>query len=247
MKEKILGWNLAEIVDLFNFIDNNGGSKSSAFSEFALKFNKSAGSVRNFYYKFLSLIKKDNRVRKLGEENGIDFEKLNSQLNNKTILMKLTDSEDIKKSDLKNKFYGAKSLAKKDINLGRQEDNVVMLKEEITNEDIESLFWGLVRLVKHRSETEIDNKIRKELEFKDTELETYKLMLKKKEVLLKELKLQNENLRSRLTELNTQNETNTKMLQENLSTINSCLNSNNMVKLRSFLSEIGAQTNLKEN
>ena len=208
---KILGWQLAEITQLLNLVDTKKGNKRAVFNDFAHLTGRKTNSVRNFYYKFLSLVKEKDDLREWIENN-----------------------KDVSYHENPN------------LSLDNNSEKVVKLNGEISNADIESLFWGLVRLVKRKSETEIENKVRQELEFKTDKLESVRADLKRKELLLKELKQQNENLRSRLNEIHNLNELNNKTIAENFTYINECVKSNNMEKLRLILKEITNKVNQNE-
>lgn len=111
-------------------------------------------------------------------------------------------------------------------------------KKLITDKEIQSLFWGLVRLVKKSAEEDIELNLKQEAEFANTALQNSLIDLRRKEMLIKELKEQNKILENKLKSMeNSLQESQEKMLG-NMATITSLVGKSKMDELKSFIKQM---------
>ena len=224
-RQKILGWEVDEIYQLLCDIKNrNQKSLVLVFSDFGLKTSRKASSVRNFFYRFMKF-KDNDRVKEIFSSRGIDLNKLKAN--------HLT--------------YSFNKQDKHDVN-GREKVEVMpSIENKMKKSDIEALFWGLVRLVKRQTEIEEREKVKREMVFTNTELNNSMLQSKKKDILINELRNQNNYLRKRVKEMEIVKKNSEQQLKTQLSTVSAFLESNNLVKLREFLKNVARKTNENKN
>ena len=270
-KIKILGWEVNDIANLLFDVQNRSGRLREVFSAFASTNNRKSDSVRNFFYKFLAYAQKNEVIKDIFVEKGVDFSKLKSHF-----------SEEQTKQLIKNVLSNSKhSVRKTCFNLANGDEknmirfqnkyrNTVKNKPSLVKEvvgqldkpnievmpfsgtimkktDIEALFWGLVRLVRRQTEQEEKMKVRKELEFANNKLTNLTIDSKKKELLIGELKKQNAFLRERIKEIENSAQISEQNSLNHLMMINSFVESKNLTKLRAFLKEIALKTNENKN
>lgn len=108
----------------------------------------------------------------------------------------------------------------------------------ITEGEINSLFWGLVRLVKRSAEQELEYRQNLEMKMANTRLQEVTLDVKKKEVLIKELREQNRALDNKLNEYKLLLATTHKDTMDNYQQLNNLLHSNQMAKLKQFVGNL---------
>lgn len=120
-------------------------------------------------------------------------------------------------------------------------DNISVMpspKKLITDKEIQSLFWGLVRLVKKSAEQDIELNLKRETEFANTALQNSLIDLRRKEMLIKELKEQNAILKDKLKLIeNSLQESQEKMLG-NMATITSLVGKSKMDELKTFIKQM---------
>ena len=184
-------WENKEVYDLFENIEQKkkmGMSLRKAFEEHALKYNRKANSVRNYYYKEIDKLSQDserlrelkinlNKHKKNQSKNfsekelsnlidAIEKEKAKGQSVRKACF-KLSNGDPVKMLRFQNKYRNylkSKSLLD---NKNETTSNIIRFsnkKQGLSENDITSLFIGLVRLVKRNLTTEIEEKQSKEKE-----------------------------------------------------------------------------------
>lgn len=120
-------------------------------------------------------------------------------------------------------------------------DNITVMplqKNFITEKEIQSLFWGLVRLVKKSAEQDIENNLKQEAEFANTTLQNTLVDLRRKEMLIKELKEQNKNLKIKLQNMEENlQKSQAKMIGE-ITTISNLAHNSKMEELKNFINKL---------
>ena len=186
-------WTDLEVKDLFNTVENTKKKREAlkkAFSLHAQKYSRQPNSVRNYYYHEVdNLVKNNIRANRLG----IDLSK-----HEKVAIKyfsKVQEDELIQKIEkMINEGFSVRkacfTLANKDVGLmlryqnkyrnhlsrnsKTQGDNIIKFsnkrKDNLTDNDINSLFLGLVRLVKKKANEEISEKYKFEMEKTNTML-----------------------------------------------------------------------------
>lgn len=151
---------IAFLIENVKKVKNLGKSMQTAFDLHAKKYSRSAGSVKNFYYKILDELKNNEEKCK---EIGVDLKELTKShfvgfdKNSEGCLVEQIDS-------LIESGYSVRGacekiscgnvtlmtrLQNKYQNLKKKQNIVVFKKPKIlTNEDINSLLQGLVKLIK---------------------------------------------------------------------------------------------------
>ena len=236
-------WKDEEIVKLFSLIEENNKKNLStmhSFKQFAKQSGKNTLTIRNFYYKFLKVLKSDTLLSK---KLGIDvskhatqiFEHFNKQqeenlikkiaefkskgLSTRNACMKLSGGNAKQMLRIQNKLRNLKNKTnnKDNVNILNKEQNdkktkVIQFptnkysqKNKLTDDDIKSLFMGLVKLVKENANADEKEKAQKFLEQTEEEKRKRIVQLEQKqteiEVLkqqLNELKIKNNNLNKQL-------------------------------------------------
>ena len=115
----------------------------------------------------------------------------------------------------------------------------VLREKEVSNKDIEALFWGLVRLVKKSAEEDIDATLRREAEFANTALQNSLIDLRRKEVLINELREQNVELKNKLKRIESALEHSQEQMIGHMATISSLANGSKIDELKKFLETLG--------
>lgn len=213
-------WSSEEVISLFSAVEEAKDKNISlkfAFIEHAKKYSRQPNSVRNYYYHEVDNLYKDKARKK---ELGIDLEKHKkssiryfSQEQESELMKKIEELVSQGNSVRKACFTLAKGdvgemlryqnkyrnfLAKKK----PSENNIIKFtqkkKEGLSESDLNSLFLGLVRLVKKSALEEVNEKFREEKENANSLLRQALIDLGKKEreiLSLKEsfLKLKKEN------------------------------------------------------
>ncbi len=146
------------------------------------------------------------------------------------------------RNSLKNKPDLIKNLAEEITKSGQKcrvdfGSNIIKLpssveeKNYITEDEIQSLFWGLVKLVKRSAEQELEDKQNYQMRVENSRLNEVLIDNKRKGVLIQELRTQNEALQSRLNFIEKEQRQN----QANYQKINNLLRDNKMDRLREFM------------
>lgn len=113
-------------------------------------------------------------------------------------------------------------------------------QEKITEKEIQSLFWGLVRLVKRNAEEEIENTLKREAEFANTALQNSLVDLRRKEVLIKELREQNKALKIKLENMTQNLQQSQQNLLGQMATISNLVGKSKIDELKNFIKGLGA-------
>ena len=178
-------WNDEEVKNLFAFVEEQKGENGAlriAFSLHAKKYKRKPNSVRNYYYKEVENLKKDaKRCKKLQidikkhtkthfvpfsdeEESKLleDIDRLvKSGVSVRTACQKLSGGDLTLMTRLQNKYQ---NLKKKRL---KSSDNIIVFRQRqkvLSENDINSLFLGLVKLIKKTAIDEFAEKMKLEKE-----------------------------------------------------------------------------------
>ena len=204
MNNLILGWEITEIRQL---LDSISLSKTKSLNEIFESF----ACVRK--RKVSSVKSFYYRLKNLSETD----EKVKSLLDEYNI-------------NISSKYV---TQSKQNENKG----NIVIVpqkREVLSQSDIDSLFWGLVKLVKRNAESEVQLSVKRELELVNQSLGSTLISLKKKEVLLRSLKEQNDRLKKELANLKCKDT----QLNESINYLEDLANDNQIQKLKVFLDSL---------
>ena len=114
--------------------------------------------------------------------------------------------------------------------------SIMPVKEEkITEKEIQSLFWGLVRLVKRNAEEEIESTLKREAEFANTALQNSLIDLRRKEVLINELREQNKALKMKLENMTQNLQQSQQNLLGQMATISNLVGKSKIEELKTFI------------
>ena len=221
-------WTMINIKDLFLLVEdykNKNFSLNKAFEDFAIKNNRKTDSVRNFYYKQVDFFNK-NKI--FAQKLNIDLDKHDKKeikkFSKKEEDKLIGDIDDlvakgmsvrkacltISKNDanlmvrLQNKY---RNFKRNNIKNNDMQGEIIQFKDykknkKLNDDDIKSLFLGLVKLIKNSALDSASEKYEEE-SFKNRERLTNALIeLNKKEVIISELKKQNQILKDTTSKLN---------------------------------------------
>ena len=199
-------WNDKETKELFNIVEEFKQKNlplSKAFVYFANMFNRKPNSVRNYYYKTIKELS-FNKEKRLSLNINIDS---HNPLKVKTFSDTETKELSIKVKDLLNKGYSVRSacctlangnvkemlrLQNKYRNVEKEEKCKVVTmspkKKLLTDSEINSLFMGLVRLIKKSAVEQAEDKIFAEFEDANASLRSVMVELVRKQKELEILK-----------------------------------------------------------
>ena len=210
-------WNDNEVKALFQTIEACKMKKEPlvfAFGEHAKNFNRKPNSVRNYYYHEVDNLGRDkNRCLKLGidlknhdkshfvcfdkvQENDLfaEIDKMTAKgISVRSACLKLSGGDLGLMTRFQNKYQNMKrKLVKKE-----QKSNIIPFKKQkmLTDSDINSLFLGLVKLIKKSAQDEVlENNpveiLKSEMAAKEEQLEKLKTQLtalKKENLMLREM------------------------------------------------------------
>lgn len=201
-------WSDEEVKSLFNTVEGKRGkgeSLKNAFSMHAQKFHRKGNSVRNYYYHEVDNLQKDdarrtrlnidlkkhikNRLVPFSKEQEEKFLSEVKALTDKgmsvrSACFKLSNGDMTLMTRLQNKFQNLKKEK------AEKKDNIITFKSRktLTDADINSLFAGLVKLVKKNAYEEVNVKIKEEKETSEYLLKEAYLELNKKEKEINKLK-----------------------------------------------------------
>ncbi len=219
-------WNDNEVKSLFEEVErvkSAGRPLREAFNKHAEKFDRKANSVRNYYYHEVDNLEKDkgrckrlnidlkkhskNKLVPFTKEQEESFMKeikalTESGVSVRSACFKLSGGDMTKMTRLQNKYQNLKSQKE-------MPNNIIKFKQKfLTDNDINSLFLGLVKLVKKNTQDTIEARVRQEKENSASLLKEAYLELSKKDKELfsvkenlKSLKLENERLNLRLKKM----------------------------------------------
>ncbi len=202
-------WNDEEVVSLFRGVESykqGGQSIKEAFISHAEKYGRKPNSVRNYYYHEIDNLKKDaKRAARL---------KIDLDSHQKSVINYFSPQEEEKVMKQIDKLVGegcsvrkaCLTLSNGDVSTmlryqnkyrtylaGKQkQSNIIKFaqrkKEVLTEADIQSLFMGLVRLVKRSAIDELSSKMKQEREASNFLLRKTLVDLNKKDREIKALK-----------------------------------------------------------
>lgn len=207
-------WENSEVKELFSVVESykqKNKSLREAFQQHAEKYGRKPNSVRNYYYHEVDNLKQDdNRLKKLGinldkhnKTNIIYFsadeeEKLMQDIDNlvkngvsvRKACFKLSGGDVGQMLRFQNKYRNY--LAKNNIGKSQKETNIIEFKKvqhrPLTDMEVQSLFMGLVRLVKKTALEESEEKFKKIISEANDNLRKAILELNNKERDLNKLK-----------------------------------------------------------
>lgn len=215
-------WSDEEVKNLFAEVEKckeGGVSNKEAFEEHAQKYGRKANSVRNYYYAEVDNLKKDNiRAKRLqieiekhkkagysrfDKEQESDLLKQVKDLEHcgfsvRSACQKISGGNLTLMTRLQNKYQ---NLKKKSL----RQDNVVMFsakQKTLSESDLNSLFLGLVKLIKKTAVEEIEQKVKLERQSSNFLLKKAFIDLNKKDKKIGELSNEFEILKSENQKLN---------------------------------------------
>lgn len=165
MEDSMKSWSDKEIKDLFNQVENfknQNMTMKEAFEAYAKIYQRKPNSVRNYYYFELENLKKDPK-----KCNFLNIDLKNHEKNDFVLFNKDQESQLIQQVDAllaqgKSVRSACLTLAKGDLtlmtrlqnkyqNIKRKDKKIIAFKKKqisLTEQDINSLFLGLVKLIK---------------------------------------------------------------------------------------------------
>ena len=213
-------WSEKEIKDLFDIVEKNNQKNLpmlSSFKEYAKLSNRNVFSVRNFYYTFLKTLQNNDELQKKcdiniskhkaeifehfdeksSEKLKNDIEKLTTNgMSTRGACLKLSNGDIKQMLRLQNKYRSMKEKETKVYKFPIQSTN--KSKYALTDEDIKSLFMGLVNLVKESAKSDSQKKLQLFLEQTEedkrkhlVELEQKQFEIDRLEQSINELKMKN--------------------------------------------------------
>ena len=219
-------WNKKQIKSLFDLVEKNNQQNlpiMKSFEMFAKKVNKNKLTIRNFYYSFAKMLKNNQNMQKkyqidIKKHNIQKFEHfdeyqetvlvnqiealVNDGMSVREACQKLSDGDIKKMIRLQNKYQSIKSNCKV---LKFPEQKHKSQNSKLSDSEINSLFLGLVKLVKEQALGESQQKVQKYLEatseqkrkqiISTQQSQTEIAMLKEK---IKDLQEQNQKLNDKL-------------------------------------------------
>lgn len=221
-------WKDDEVKDLFNIVKeirSHNKPISFAFVLHANKYNRHHNSVKNYYYFELKHIYNDTlRQKWLGINiNDFEYQQHNFFDDSQTKRMEQFIENNLKQGisvrescnrlscgDIKlmqryqNKYYALKKnnreVLKQNnvINFGEQKQKYI---KTLSDKDINSLFLGLVRLIKQEALKDVDISLKKECEFATSNYQKVLNLLKIKEMEVDKLKSINKTLNQKIDQL----------------------------------------------
>lgn len=190
-------WSDEEVKSLFNEVEKckkEQNALRTAFYVHAKQFNRKPNSVRNYYYREVdNLLKDKKRANRLGlnldvhdKTHFINFEKVQEEELFEEIEKRVAKGQSVRSACLdlsKGKLPLMTRYQNKYQNMKRKienKNNIIPFKRNvISDEEINSLFMGLVRLIKRTAQEQASpnallNKTLSDLNKKEQELENLK-------------------------------------------------------------------------
>ncbi len=218
----ILKTNIKLVNEVANELRQNGVRvrKYDKFGNNLVKFDKNYGNFNDF------------------AQNSTKFSE-NYQKNNKIA----KNTAKINENYLKNEIFNQKSAKfnEKTLNFDKFNQNIAVMptqNDKLTENDMQALFLGLVRLVKRSAEHEVAQNLKREAEFANSALQNSLIDLRRKEVLIAELKEQNEKLKIKLDKLEKNFQKNQEKMVGNISTISVLLGNSKIDELKNFVEKL---------
>lgn len=229
--KKYCKWKNVEIKKLFDFVEEyvkSSKSLSRAFNDYAMQNKRKPNSVRNYYYLELNNLLENNKRAK---DLGIDLS-FHKKKETKFFTQEEIENQMQQIVSLKNKGYSTRKacleIARGDIEqmvrlqnkyrailkkqpeyfekFGEKKSNIISMperKNKLTDNEINSLFVGLVKLVKSQAKQEANIYLKKEKEEANNQLRQALIELSTKEKQLSQLRKQFELLNNQSKTLNT--------------------------------------------
>lgn len=226
--EKIMKgiWANKEVCELFSSVEQKkaqGIALRNAFEEHAKKYNRKPNSVRNYYYQEIDKLSNDSeRLEKLKinlelhkKNKSESFSKIEEQnLVNKIDMLKnqgksvrsacyeLSNGDPTVMLRYQNKY---RNFTKAQSGQSAEQNNIIRFtsrKQGLSENDITSLFMGLVRLIRRNIASDLEEKQAKEKEGLNEKLRKAIVMLGEKDSQLLSLKEKFEKLRKENQSLN---------------------------------------------
>lgn len=212
MNIKYCRWNFKEIKALFTHIENttqNGNTLTNAFESYAQISGRKPNSVRNYYYAELNFLENHEKERKKLE---IDLSKhtktnpnffteneaknMSDEINSlvkkgysvRKACLTLANGNIEKMVRLQNKY---RTMAKQNAKPQQLPQNIISMPQKtmrLTEAEINSLFLGLVKLIKSSVKQEFNLKVQKDTENANTLLRQTLVNLSNKEQQIERLK-----------------------------------------------------------
>lgn len=237
MKKTYSRWNNEEIKNLFNFVSNQtqkGQTRANAFSLFAKQSNRKPNSVRNYYYLELEFLKKNPKQAQelaininLHQKQEPNFfsnneaQKCMQDINNlvskghsvRKACLILSDGNIEQMVRLQNKYRSLQKEKQKENT--PKPNNIISMPQRakgLTDQEINSLFMGLLKLIKASAKQESLNDQNKKTEDANQQLRKALVAINEKEKELKKLRegfelLKQENTKAKQTITNLRAET----------------------------------------
>lgn len=216
-------WKEEKIKELFEIVEehkSNNKPVMSAFKIFAQKNGRKVNSVRNFYYQEVENLKVNRELSEKLKINLNRHEKNNFAKFDERQTQKLLDFVKNKQKEGKSVRNACLELANNDARLmvryqnkyraiSKNENSGVisfpvqqkLLPHKLTDEEIKSLFLGLVKLVKKSAMSEVDEKMRRETEFANDALRKTLVEVTKKRGKISQLQNENRKLNLQISAL----------------------------------------------
>lgn len=219
-------WKNSEVAELFASVENikkKGESLRQAFSAHAKKYGRKPNSVRNYYYQEIDRLANDKaRATKLKidlkkhtkntstafskeEEDGLISQIENLLKQGKSVrgaCFILSNGDSTKMLRYQNKYRNAIKKKKMATNNGGNIIHFATKRQGLSENDITSLFMGLVRLVKRNITSEIEQQQQKDKDILNDKLRKASVMLGEKDQEILSLKEKFEKLRQDYQALN---------------------------------------------
>ena len=227
----IKGWNIQEVESLLQSVENFKAQNKpllDAFFEHAQKYNRKIFSVRNYYYNNIESIKNDKKMQKnikinikLHQKNNyakfderqtqklIDYikSKNNQGVSVRKACLQLANDNATLMARYQNKFRQTQSKQK---DRKTNCNNVITFpiekklpQQKLTDDEIKSLFLGLVNLVKKSTFAELNEKIEHEKNLNNTFKQQSAIEIIKKDKRIDELLTENKKLTNKIITLKT--------------------------------------------
>ena len=120
-------------------------------------------------------------------------------------------------------------------------DNIAVMptpKAQITDKEIQSLFLGLVRLIRKSAEENVEIRLKRDAEFASTALQNSLIDLRRKEILIRELEEQNRSLKIKIKNIEKNLQKNQEKMIGNMTTISNLLGKSKMEELKNFIAKL---------
>ncbi len=235
MKAKWKDEEIKSLFNLIEKNNKKNKSMLDSFREYASITKRNALSVRNFYYTYAKILKENvelqkkldidiskHIVQKFEHFDRENEEKIKNQINNlkksgistRSACLKLSNGDIKNMLRLQNKYRNIEAKERKEAEIIkfptynlRSEEFVNNSKTKLTDDEIKSLFLGLVKLVKESAKSDSQEKAQKFLE--QTEENKRKRLVE-----IEEQKAEIERLKEVVLELKTKNKFLNKQLED---------------------------------